>query len=417
MDTTLGMLPPLSRPSALGRDEWDDLLCIAGDAVANIPPLYVSSVLGLPWTWLPCHDRFSEFNILDVWHVERAARFLIDVTVPGITATPPPFGPPILNRLIWRPTLALQHPDHRGSFTSYPREAWIFVNGILTNDGVARLNAAYLADLFHRPITVVQNSTGAIAADLIECALGKQWLRATESVRCAFPVIYDALKNEKERVVVIAHSQGTIIVSVVLRLLQESLRLGTPSMGRGPGPAAVPLEAWRLEEWRLRLEEFEPVTFDELAKLEIYAFANCANTMTFVERDDPTQAAIPWIESFGNQYDVVAGLGMLAPRATQRGIRIDGPRYVRRCGWGHLLNDHYLRVIDDAQRVGHRRGGDGTEAPYELLNPEAPHQPAPRLFAYINGGTPPPRGRGAAVRRAVAGPAKSTRARRRRRGA
>ena len=101
---------------------------------------------------------------------------------------------------------------------------------------------------------------------------------------------------------------------------------------------------------------------------------------------------------------MVAGLGVLGPNAAARGICIEGPGYVRRGAWGHLLNEHYLRAVDVAQRVGHRRGGNGTDAPFELLNPEVQHAPMPRLFAYLNGGTPNPpvrpRGR-PRVRRAV----------------
>lgn len=388
MVTSPGVLPPLPRPSALGRDGWDDLLGIAADAVGNVPPLYASSVVGLPWTWLPPHHRYSEFHILDLWQVGRAAKYLTDVTFPALAASPPPFGPPLVNALIWRPTVVLQRPDHRGSYTTYPREAWFFVNGILTNDGVAHLSAAYLADLFHRPITIVQNSTGSLVSDLFECALGKQWYRATESVGQAFPAIYDALTSEKERVVVVAHSQGTIIMSVVLRLLQESQRLGS-ARARRSGAFVAGVEPVVPHDWPIRLEEFDPITTDDLAKLEVYAFANCANTMAFVEPDDPAHGPIPWIESFGNEYDVVAGLGMLAPNPVRRGIRIDGPRYVRPGAWGHLLNEHYLRVVDEAQRVGHRRGGNGTEAPFELLSRDAPHEATPRLFAYLNGGTPP----------------------------
>jgi pimeloyl-ACP methyl ester carboxylesterase len=378
----------LPRPSALGRENWTELFEVVVDALRIFPPLYASSILGRPWSWLPPHHGLSEFRVLDVWRLGRALKYLIDVTLPGIPRTPPPFGPPIVNALIWRPTVILQRPDHNGSYTTYPKEAWFFVNGILTNDGVAHINAAYLADLFHRPVTVVQNSTGTLAADLVECALGKQWYRATESVNKAFPAIYDALKSEKERVVVVAHSQGTIITAVVLRLLQESLRMAA-RRGR-PGVHAV-VEPVPPHDWPIKLEEFEPVTATDLQKLEIYCFANCASRMAFVDPMDPAPGPIPWIESFGNEYDVVARLGMLAPHARQRGIRIAGPRYVRRGAWGHLLNEHYLRGIEASQRTGHARGGRGSALPFELLNPEAPHQETPRLFAYINGGTPPAR--------------------------
>ena len=116
--------------------------------------------------------------------------------------------------------MILQRPDQYGSYQSYPREKWFFINGIMTNDDVAQFNAAFLSDLFHRPVTLIQNSTCGLLTDLAECALGKQWQRTTEAVKKAFPAIHAALKSEKEKVVIIAHSQGTIIASVVLQLLE-----------------------------------------------------------------------------------------------------------------------------------------------------------------------------------------------------
>lgn len=390
VETSRGALTTWPHPSALGRDAWTDLLQVVADALRFSPPLYLYSVLGTPADLLDLH-RYSEYRILDVWRFDRAVKYLLDATLPAIQKAPPPFGLPLVNSLIWRPTTILQRPDHNGNYTTFPDEAWIFVNGILTNDGVAHLNAALLADLFHRPLTIVQNSTGAVWADLVECALGKHARRVTESVEKAFPVIYDALKSDKARVVVIAHSQGTIIMSVVLRLLAESLRAreaATKRTRRGRTRMMAPCEPVVPDDWPIRLEEFEPVTRRELAKLEVYCFANCASTMTYVDDGRPGVAPVPWIESYGNEYDLVARLGMLAPNPEERGIRIDGPRYVRCGAWGHLLNDHYLAAIEDEQRVGHSRGGKGGAAPYERLDRVVPQQSAPRLFGYINGGVP-----------------------------
>ena len=35
----------------------------------------------------------------------------------------------------------------------------------------------------------------------------------------------------------------------------------------------------------------------------------------------------PWIESYGNEHDVVARLGVLAPHSAERSVHIDGSRY------------------------------------------------------------------------------------------
>ncbi len=358
---------------------------ITRDALQIDPPLWLSSIFGLPWTWLPPFQRYSEFRIVDAWQPLRTLKYLLDVSIPALPRTPPEILPPVLDTFFYQPTVILQRPDHYGSYTSYPREKWFFINGIMTNDDVAQLNAAYLSDLFHRPLTLIQNATSGLIPDLVECALGKQWRRTTEAVKKAFPAIHAALKSEKDKVVIIAHSQGTIIASVVLQLLEAITQ---------PAPAHPEAEAFAVpfhyaepvfifpEEYDLDPKDFASVTEDELAKLEIYSFANCANTFKYLHPD----RTVPWMESFGNEFDIVARLGMLAPRAQEWHIDIDGPRYRQPRAWGHFLNAHYLVNIERQQKVRYRLGGKGDCAPYELLNAEQFPNHTPRLFNYVNGG-------------------------------
>ena len=142
--------------------------------------------------------------------------------MPSIPRTPPTFGPPLINDLFWQPSVILQRPDHNGSYTSFPEEAWFFVNGIMTNDAVAQVNSAYIAYLFHRPVTMIWNSTDSLLLDLFECAFSKEWDRVVEPAIKAFPPIYEALRDpHKSHVVVICHSQGTITMAVVLGLLKQ----------------------------------------------------------------------------------------------------------------------------------------------------------------------------------------------------
>ena len=139
----------------------------------------------------------------------------------------------------------------------------------------------------------------------------------------------------------------------------------------------------------LDLSDFEPLREDDLAKLEVYCFANCATTMAYWRKPSPGVRPIPWIEHLGNEFDLVARLGMLAPYPAERHIQIAGPVFRRPGAWGHLLNEHYLAPIDVHQRHGRKRGGQGGCAPYELLNSGTfPDVAAPRLFGYINGGSP-----------------------------
>lgn len=382
-----------SPPSAPDAPRLADLVSIAREALAIRPPRLVASILGLPRTWIPPYRRYSELKSLDLWQLRRTVKTLVNVLVPSIPRTPPSFGPPALGNVFWQPTVILQRPDHHGSYTSFPEEAWFFINGIMTNDVIAHGNAAYLAHLFHRPITLIQNSTDSLLVDLLECALGKHWERTTEPATKAFPAIYDALKSpHRRRVVLIAHSQGTIITASILRWLCAITR-----------PAAETFHAQRYEppvfvypnQEPLDLRHFAPLTEDELAKLEIYCFATCASSMRYYQppagaTPGATPGPIPWIEHFGNELDIVARLGMQAPNAARWGIAIDGPRYVRPGAFGHLLAEHYLFDVETHQREGRRRGARGGPAPFAPASdsPDA-HGRTPRLYHYINGGIPP----------------------------
>jgi hypothetical protein len=376
--------------------EFDELLKIAAAAMDIRPPFFFTSIIGKPTSWMPPHHPLSEYKIINIWRLPRTVRYLLNITIPSIPANPPSFGPPMLNGLFWRPTIVLQRPDHNGSYTTFPKEAWFFINGIMTNDTVAQINAALIASLFHRPITLIQNSTSSLITDLLECALGKQWHRTTEAVEKAFPVIHEALKSEKEKVVVLAHSQGTIIISIILDLVyqlaerpvqpvEESFAI--PDMLAAGAPAGP--EFLFPYEGALNLDEFESLSLSELAKLEVYCFANCANHMTYFDNHPGGEQPVPWLENYGNEMDIVARLGMLAPDPKQRNIRIEGPIYMQPGAWGHLLNEHYLLPIERSQRVGRKKRGKGGCDPFiPVYGTDLKAEDTPRLFAYINGGSP-----------------------------
>jgi hypothetical protein len=390
-----------STPERRLKQSFQGLLGIAADAV-RMPPFYFSSIFGLPWTWVLPHRRYSEFSIIDVWKLQRTVKYLLNVSIPSLPRTPLPFGPPILDDLFWEPTVILQRPDHNGSYTTFLDESWFFINGILTNDAVAQINAACLAELFHRPITLIQNATNSFLVDLVQCALGKEWDRTVEPAIKAFEPVYEALKSGKKRVVVIAHSQGTLIAARLLELLYsitfaaeiapEASQEGMPGFRERAfaAPEAAypaPPEFVYPDQSQLKLGDFAPLTEDELARLEVYCFANCANRMKYYRPTQNGHDPIPWIENFGNEHDLVARLGMLAPEQEKREIEIDGPCYLREKAWGHLLDEHYLFPITDFQKAGRRKGGVGGTAPFRLIGgQEQGDGAAPRLYGYINGG-------------------------------
>ena len=82
------------------------------------------------------------------------------------------------------------------------------------------------------------------------------------------------------------------------------------------------------DEMPLDPKDFDPLTPDQWAKLEVYFFATCANDVRYHARPQGGRP-VPWIEHFGNERDLVARLGMLAPNAENERVHIEGPLYVR----------------------------------------------------------------------------------------
>ncbi|MEM7586930.1 MAG: hypothetical protein AAF560_26300 [Acidobacteriota bacterium] len=367
----------LTNPYRRKEIEIGELAAIVADALAFSPPLFPNSILGHPWTWIPPHPRWSEFNIVSIQQILRSVQYLLDVTVPALPFALPKGIPLVGESVFWRPTTILYEPGIDYNPYAFPEEAWIFINGIATNQPLSRMNAKFLVHLFHRPLTIVQNATDSVGIDLVEASLGKAWDVHTEPAAKAYPFIHRALHNpEKQRVVVICHSQGTIIMSNVLRaLLTEEYRAVLDEAGKRGGFIAD-------NEGCDPLEDLEV-----LKKLEIYNFANAASLMSHMPEVTTDQGnPVPWIENFGNQYDLVARTGMLAPNKEKHGIRIDGGHYVKKGMWGHILNVHYLYGINDHLKAPNKRRND-----YILTNGATSGAPErPRLYEYFQGATPEP---------------------------
>ena len=147
--------------------------------------------------------------------------------------------------------------------------------------------------------------------------------------------------------------------------------------GRDPQPAEPASFEWPGYGRR----QPEAVTPEELRKLEIYCFANCASEMVQIKVGGGKGLPVPWIESYGNENDIVARLGVLANVTGPGSVRIDGDRY-KRDAWGHLLNAHYLYPMMEARGHGDPAGG--------LVPLEGNRLSRPRLFAYLDAKSPPP---------------------------
>jgi hypothetical protein len=317
-------------------------------------------------------------------NIPRLTRYLADILIPSVPGRAPRWLRPPLSSLLFHRSHEIEDAG-RAPEQPFGGEQWFFINGILTNEDVARMNASYLVDLFHRPVTVLWNSTDGLGVDLLECTTEK--LGATgEDVDSAFHPLLDAITSTlNRRVVLVSHSQGTIITAVLLRLMRGVYE--HTMSGRRRDLTKSDREAIRRQaaEEGLTVDprRLKPVTPAEIAKLEVYCFANCASEMSYVD----TALEHPRIESYGNEHDLVARLGMLAPDPAECDIQIAGPRFIHKGAWGHLLNAHYLIDIDKAQRRRKSRGSvPAGAAPYVLIEGTAPAGAVPHLFRYLNGG-------------------------------
>lgn len=200
-------------------------------------------------------------------------------------------------------------------------EFWIYVNGVATTADLAVANGDILFRLFGRPIWVCYNPTDGVLVDLLECIVDKigflSWFWETKPKATLTSVLRKALveagQGKYSRVVLVAHSQGTIITSAALRTI--------------------------LVQGDRQMKE------NSRRYLEIFAFANCAHHLTV--KDAYGVQRVNFAENISNGLDTVAWLGALFPFKSfwqdRRGrpIVIEGSN-VTEPRWGHFLQTHYL---------------------------------------------------------------------------
>ena len=76
--------------------------------------------------------------------------------------------------------------------------------------------------MFDRPIHVIHNDSDSIFVDLIECLVGKQYEDLTEPAFVTLVAITKKLLDNKiKKIVIICHSQGTIVVGNVINSLKK----------------------------------------------------------------------------------------------------------------------------------------------------------------------------------------------------
>ncbi len=223
-------------------------------------------------------------------------------------------------------------PEAEVKANKFPKEKWIYINGIATDKKGALTNGRLMNSMFGRPVHVVHNPTDGPLLDVLECIAGKTELikyGEIEPRQVLMKYIKESLKEAKasgmEKVVLIAHSQGTIITGNTLRLLGE-----------------------------------DPEVKDLMKDLmEVYTFAGCAHRM-------PGEN-VKYHENMSNAADTVAWLGHVCPSPLKKFWRNTSLKpieftydeqdksIVEDKGVGHLLVSHYLTPMRDDGKFAESR--------------------------------------------------------------
>lgn len=249
------------------------------------------------------NNKTSEFN-KNNWTLFSLLYFFYNIFFPRLPITSPSWIPNIIKRIFFGSNSKYIPDDEEtdnGIFVLY-------INGIMSNEKIIIQNKKLLNNIFNRKINLIHNVTDSIIIDLIECLIGKQTDDMSEAaIVTLYTLCKKLLDPNIKKIIIICHSQGTIIVG---KVLQNLSKLG------------------------LDKEEY-------IKKIEIYAFANCSSNMTHINN------SFPYIESFANENDFVARLGCNCTSDIKKYIKIDGIIFIKKNKSGHMFNTHYINNFSE----------------------------------------------------------------------
>ncbi|KAL8957343.1 MAG: hypothetical protein Q9193_005357 [Seirophora villosa] len=221
----------------------------------------------------------------------------------------------------------------------HPGERWVFVNGVCTGSSRLQQNINRISLLFGRKVLGIHNQSYGLISDLLECLVQRCLSYSTEDVRVTCEVLRGYLVDEEvKKVVLVTHSQGGIIVSMVVNYLLAEL------------------------------------SGEMMGKLEIYTFGSAAAQFNNPPRTSTFQSSpsIPHIEHFANEYDMVPRWGVLYAIRSLLTDRYAGEVFVRKGATGHLFMEHYLDPIFPLP--GHQSKAKATgSAKARRVNADADH--------------------------------------------
>ena len=244
------------------------------------------------------NDNESNESNLSNWDFSSGVETFSNIFIPSLPFQSPSWLPKPLKHIIFRGDSRLIPSKLQRMNKKY----FIFVNGILTPESLIEVNRKFLEDIFYEPFDILHNASDSLPVDLIESAIGKQYTKLSEPGYVLFTALARKILDPNvDKVVVIAHSQGTIITSNVLKALADC---GINHNQK-----------------------------EHLKKLEIYMVANCSSDTKYIDQDNQ----LPYIENISNRGDFVPYLGSLS----RLNFPIDGKHIISEKK-GHMFNKSYF---------------------------------------------------------------------------
>ncbi|GFH55769.1 hypothetical protein CTEN210_12245 [Chaetoceros tenuissimus] len=201
-----------------------------------------------------------------------------------------------------------------------------------------------MRELFGQPFKLMHNPTDGPVLDIMECMIGKTGLLKHGTTKPREELRNGLLKEMKngnyKKIVLVAHSQGTIITGNVVADLSDAATNNVDDF------------SWFLKDsiWfdKGYNENAARELKETLEKFEVYLFAGCAHHVdgAYVNR----------LECLSNRGDLVAILGHLFPNFLKplwkntwcNGIVYKNiESYTEKSSWGHLLLSHYLGQFEE----------------------------------------------------------------------
>ena len=152
-------------------------------------------------------NELSEINLKN-WNLNSCLKLLSDIFLIKLPIYCPKWMPNIIKRIFFGQNSRYIKDEEE----IMDKVCFIYLNGILSNYKTVCKSQEILKKKFNRPINLIHNVTDSLLMDLIECLIGKETNELTEpSMLCLSIISQKLLSNKIDKVVLICHSQGTII--------------------------------------------------------------------------------------------------------------------------------------------------------------------------------------------------------------